>query len=230
MAGLPLFSGIEYRIFCWFILNIIAFTIILWWANKVKKNPKASPMYHLDEYWRKHHDMKIMNIEYRRTKSSWISFGLVITALIICSCLFPFSEIKIGTRFFVCPAIPVGTAIFTIFALLGLRKSYHFYNLSLLFVTIWFLIVGVMGYGWYVKEIGALFFGMGLMAGIAAGNTPNQITKLLLDGMKDILSAAMIVGLASGIIVILQDGKIIDTIMFELSKSMNELGGIGCPR
>jgi uncharacterized ion transporter superfamily protein YfcC len=80
-----------------------------------------------------------------------------------------------------------------------------------------------MGYQWYVKEIGTLFFAMGLMAGIATGNTPNQITKLLLEGMRDILSAAMVVGLAGGIIVLLNDGKIIDTIMFELSKAMNEM-------
>jgi uncharacterized ion transporter superfamily protein YfcC len=89
------------------------------------------------------------------------------------------------------------------------------------------LITGVLGYDWYVKEIGSLFFAMGLMAGIAAGNSPNQITKHLLDGMKDILSAAVVVGLAGGTIVLLQDGKVIDTIMHELAKSMNEIGKAG---
>jgi hypothetical protein len=142
-------------------------------------------MYQLDEYWRKNHDITTMNIEYKKTKSSWVSFGIVLTVLVVCSVLFPMSAIKIGTRIFNLPAIPIGTALFAVFAIPGLLKSYHFYNLSLLFATIWFLIVGVMGYDWYVKEIGSLFFAMGLMAGIASGNTPNQITKLLLDGMKD---------------------------------------------
>ncbi|MCL2042093.1 MAG: AbgT family transporter [Bacteroidales bacterium] len=223
MSGLPLFSGIEYRIFCWLILNVIGFAIILWWASRVKKNPAASPMYQLDEYWRKNHDVTTMNIEYKRTKSSWVSFGIVLTVMVVCSIMFPVSAIKVGTQIFTIPAIPVGMALFAAFAIPGLLRSYHFYNLSLLFATIWFLIVGVMGYEWYVKEIGTLFFAMGLMAGIASGNTPNQITKLLLDGMKDILSAAMVVGLAGGIIVLLKDGKIIDTIMFDLSKAMNEM-------
>lgn len=223
LADLPLFSGLEYRIFCWLVINAIGFTVILWWANKVRKNPQISPMYKLDEYWRKNHDLTAMDIQYRKTKSSWFSFGLALAALITFSVLYPMSELQIGNQSFSFPAIPVGAALFALFGFLGVRKSYHFYNLSLLFATIWFLIVGVMGYGWYVKEIGTLFFVMGLMAGIAAGNTPNEITRLLLDGMRDILSAAMVVGLAGGIIVILQDGKIIDTIMYELSQTMNEV-------
>ena len=223
MSGLPLFSGIEYRVICWLILNMIGFPIILWWANRVKKNPTASPMYQLDEYWRKNHDITTMKIEYKKTKSSWFSFAVVLTVMIVCSVYFPMSAIKTGNQILNIPAIPIGTLLFAALAIPGLLKSYHFYNLSLLFATIWFLIVGVMGYGWYVTETGTLFFGMGLMAGIAAGNTPNQITKLLLEGMKDILSAAMVVGLAGGIIVLLKDGKIVDTIMFQLSQSMNEM-------
>jgi len=227
LSGLPLFSGIGYRIFCWLVFNAIGFTLILLWANKVKKNPKSSPMYKLDEYWRQHHNVETMTIERATTASSWLSFGMVLLLLIIFSVLYPMSTMEIGSSSFRFPAVPLGTVLFAAMALLGLRKSYHFYNLSLLFATIWFLIVGILGHGWYIKEIGTLFFAMGLMAGIAAGNTPNQIAKLLLDGMKDILSAAVVVGLAGGTIVLLQDGKILDTIMYELAKSMNEVGKVG---
>ncbi len=227
MADLPLFSGIGYRIFCWLVINAIGFSVILWWANKVKKNPQVSPMYKLDDYWRKHHDIKKMDIEYRKTCASWWSFALVTAALLVFSCLYPLSTLEVGTAAFRFPAVPLGSLLFIVLALAGLRKSYHFYNLALLFGTIWFLIVGVMGHGWYVKEIGSLFFVMGLMAGMAAGNTPNEITKLLLEGMRDILSAAVVVGLAGGTIVILQDGKIIDTIMYSLSGAMSEVGKAG---
>ena len=71
-----------------------------------------------------------------------------------------------------------------------------------------------MGHGWYIKEIATIFLAMGIFSGIAANKSPNAITKLFLDGAKDILPAAMIVGLARGIVVILEDGKIIDTILF----------------
>lgn len=87
-----------------------------------------------------------------------------------------------------------------------------------------YLIAGVMGYGWYVMEIASLFFAMGLFAGIAMGYSPNYITKLFIEGTRDILSAAMVVGLAGGIIVILNDGKIIDTILYGVSQAMADAG------
>jgi uncharacterized ion transporter superfamily protein YfcC len=37
MAGLPLFSGIEYRVVCWVILMVIAIAFVLWQASKVRK-------------------------------------------------------------------------------------------------------------------------------------------------------------------------------------------------
>ena len=77
-----------------------------------------------------------------------------------------------------------------------------------------------MGYGWYVMEIATLFFVMGLASGIANNKSPNNITKLFLEGVKDISSAALIVGLAGGIIIVLQEGKIIDTILYSVSQSM----------
>ena len=54
LAGLPLFSGIEYRIVCWIVLNVIMVTMILWYANRIKKDPRKSPMYEADSYWRNH--------------------------------------------------------------------------------------------------------------------------------------------------------------------------------
>ncbi len=90
--------------------------------------------------------------------------------------------------------------------------------------TILFLIVGVMGYDWFVMEIATLFLAMGIFSGVAMGNSANKIVKLFLEGVKDIMTAAIIVGLAGGIIVILNDGKIIDTILYGISQSMSDFG------
>ena len=54
----------------------------------------------------------------------------------------------------------------------------------------------------------------------------NEITKLFLEGVSDILSAAMIVGLAGSILFVLEEGQIIDSILFYISKSMNYFGKI----
>ena len=53
LSDLPLFSGFEYRIFCWVILTTILILFVLRYASVIRKNPKKSPMYAADEYWRK---------------------------------------------------------------------------------------------------------------------------------------------------------------------------------
>lgn len=125
------------------------------------------------------------------------------------------------------PAIPVITVFFGIAGFFSLRKSVHFFILQILIVTILFLITGVMGYGWYIMEIATLFFAMGLVTGISMNYTPNKITKLFLDGIKDIQSAAIIVGLAGGIIIILNNGNIIDTMLYKLSAAISGTGKLG---
>jgi len=76
-------------------------------------------------------------------------------------------------------------------------------------------------------EIASLFFAMGIFSGMAKGDSPNEITKHFLEGSKDILSAALIVGLAGGIVVILEDGKIIDSLLHSMAQSMQDVGEIG---
>jgi len=81
-----------------------------------------------------------------------------------------------------------------------------------------------MGYHWYVMEIATLFFAMGISSGVAMSYSPNKITELFITGVKDILSAALVVGLAGGIIVILQNGKVIDPMLHSLADSMKDVG------
>ena len=53
-----------------------------------------------------------------------------------------------------------------------------------------------------------------------AGFSANRIADELIAGAKDILSAALVVGFASGIIVILQDGKIVDSILHGMQEGL----------
>ena len=81
-----------------------------------------------------------------------------------------------------------------------------------------------MGYQWYVMEIATLFFVMGLASGFAMNFSLNEITKYFLDGARDILSAGLVVGLAGGIIIILRNGQVIDTLLYYVAGSMSDLG------
>ncbi|MBI9035185.1 MAG: YfcC family protein, partial [Bacteroidales bacterium] len=230
LAELPLFSGFEYRIFCWVVINLIGIIFILRYANKIHKNPKSSLVYQDDEYWRKRGNSDLENLEYHTPKSAWFSYGILLIAMIIFSIKYPESILKLGNSEFKFYAVPILTAMFGVMGLVSLFRSVHFFILNLLLFTILYLIVGVMGYGWYIMEIATLFFAMGIFSGIAMNYNPDKITKLFLEGVKDILSAALIVGLAGGIIVVLEEGQIIDTILYGLSQGMqgfNEIASVG---
>jgi len=85
----------------------------------------------------------------------------------------------------------------------------------------------VMMFEWDFVHIAALFFFMAIATGMALGKNASEISKLFIDGAKDMLSAALVVGLASGIIVVLEDGKIIDTFLNSVSNSINSSGELG---
>lgn len=227
LAGIPLFSGIEYRIFCWFVINLVGFSWILRYAAKVKKHPESSLVYKEDQYWRDMHSSSSLDITYYTPKAAWISFVCLTAVQIVFSILYPQTTFKIGNALIEkVPVLPLITILFILTSIATLRKTVHLYILNLLFFTIFYLIIGVMGYGWYIMEIATLFFALGIAAGIANGKNANELVKLFLDGCKDIMSAALVVGLAGGIIIILQDGKIIDTILFHLAKGMENLGQV----
>ncbi len=226
IAGLPIFSGIEYRFFCWLILNIITIGVVLWYAARVKRKPGLSPVHSEDSYWReKMEQQKEESIEYHTPKSGWISYLITLSILVIFSFFYHHTTIKAGNSSLEIPfLIPALSLLFAWTGYRSLKRSVHFFVLNLLFFTIIFLITGVMGYGWYIGEISALFLAMAILSGIAADYSANQIVAKLTEGARDILSAALIVGLAAGIIVILEDAKVVDTILYTMSKAMEDTG------
>ncbi len=86
--------------------------------------------------------------------------------------------------------------------------------------------VGVTVWGWYLSEITGLFLGMGIVCGLIAGFGANRIADELIAGAKDILSAALVVGFASGIVILLQDGNVIDSILHALQHSLSGSGEV----
>jgi uncharacterized ion transporter superfamily protein YfcC len=382
LSDLPLFSGIEYRLVCWLIINVVGIGFILRYAKKIRNNPERSLVYKEDEYWRNMSSNEGDEINYFTPISAWISFILIAGVLIVVSVMYPSTTIKIGEpdlveakasfincdtvvskniegfpkgemtaldlvvstnnvdaindtifvgkfdvhdsvslrlntnqlekllrvrkqstaldnkinvsflangdksdvdicfsdnsvsdtllmqlyaypsgledktdeklyvkmplpikvgfeddvhiRFYsedkgsgsatTLPVFPVLAGLFVVLGIITLRKSVHFYILWILIFTMLILVAGVMGYEWYIMRIATLFLAMGVAAGIAFNKSPDNIVKLFLEGVKDIMSAAIVVGLAAGIIVILEDGMIIDTILYRLSEGMQGLG------
>ena len=232
IAEIPLFSGIGYRAVCWVILTIIGIAFVLWYANKVKKNPTASIVYEDDEYWRRteNGERRTENEELSVFRSpfsvSWWVYAAITALLLFCAIRYPMTTLKVGNSATTLPLLPIGAGLFALIGFFALRKAVPYFVLTMLFGTVYYLIIGVLGYDWYIMEIATLFLFMGVCSGLSINKSASEIAKLFIEGMGDILSAAVVVGLAAGIVIVLQDGGVIDTILYGLSKSMNNLGAI----
>ncbi|MDO5442350.1 MAG: Na+/H+ antiporter NhaC family protein [Bacteroidia bacterium] len=154
MSGLPLFSGMGYRIACWVFLTALTVVFILWYASKHKKEPAE--------------------------------------------------------------VIAADTAS-------GINAKQKAV-LIILAATILMLVIGVTCFDWYIAEISALFLIMGILCGIVGGFGANGTVNQFLAGAKDIMSAALVVALASGMVIILQDGKVMDSILHGLQSGLDGSG------
>lgn len=217
MSQLPLFSGIEYRVFCWVVLMTIAIAFVLWYARKVKREPIA-----VDD------QQPVGEVMPMQTSGvgAWLSFAAITLSLLLFSWFYAADcVIKIGQSQYATPwLLWVATGLFVVVSLVSLRASRRMFILNLLLFTILFLVVGAMGYGWYLPEICALFMALALAAGLSAGYSPDDIAKEFIAGAKDIFSAALIIGFAAGMIVILEDGNVIDTMLSSMASALADSG------
>ncbi|MEG1556649.1 MAG: YfcC family protein [Bacteroidales bacterium] len=228
LSGLPPFSGIEYRFICWVILTATAILFTLLYAARIKRHPQKSIMYDLDQFWRNKAVSADTKIETQKsTLSTWLIYLFISIILIFCAVQFTYTDITIGGGTYHVCLFPIIAACFILLGFFTTRKSAHSFILSLLFLTIVMLVVGVLGYHWYVMEIAGLFFAMGITTGLAFSIKFDKIIRLFLEGCKDIMVAALIVGMAGGIIIMLEDGKIIDTILYAISQAMTNTGKEG---
>lgn len=103
--------------------------------------------------------------------------------------------------------------------LTGRRKAV----LGLLGLAIVALIYGATKLGWYIMEISALFVLLGIVAALVYRLSVQQTVDAFYKGCKDVLVAAIIIGFSRGLLVIAEDGKIIDTILHSISSASEGL-------
>lgn len=228
MAGLPLFSGIGYRTVCWAVLTFIMILFVLWYASRIKKNPDRSVVYDSDKIWRDRREESRTAPDLLRTKASlWVYILSCVTVLLFALFYWDQCYLSVGNSSLYAPwLLPVVTAAYIVSGWFSYRKSVRFLVLDMLGFTILFLVIGVLCFSWYIGEISGLFLALGLFSGAAAGYSANRVVKEFLEGAKDIFSAALIVGLASGIIIILQEGKVIDSMLHSMEQLLDGSGKV----
>jgi uncharacterized ion transporter superfamily protein YfcC len=165
IAGLPLYSGLLYRIISWVIGTTVVITYVMWHAARVKRDPDLSPVRDLD--------LRRETMEATADQGAWDIRHVSILLLFISSMVL--------------------------------------------------LVVGVLKWKWYIDHIAVLFFGMGIVLGLAGGLGPSRIAKTFVSGARDMVGVVFIVACARALLVIATDARIMDTILFGTSRTLSLL-------
>jgi uncharacterized ion transporter superfamily protein YfcC len=166
IAGLPVYSGMGYRILIWAGGTAIAILVVMRYAARVHRNPRLSPVYDDDLV--------------RREK---LRLDL------------PSSERIELTRA-------------------------HRHVLSVFLAGMALLVFGILRFRWYINEMAGLFLALGMLSGIVGRLKAEDIARSFVDGAKDMVNAALIIGCARAILVVATDGKILDTTLHSMSRAI----------
>lgn len=85
--------------------------------------------------------------------------------------------------------------------------------LIILLIGIIVIAVGVFKFGFYMVELGAIFLMMGVLSGFIGGLKLNEMADKFVAGAKDLLYAGLVIGIARSVLVVLESGNIIDTVV-----------------
>ncbi|MBA4746260.1 MAG: YfcC family protein [Muricauda sp.] len=88
--------------------------------------------------------------------------------------------------------------------------------LSLLTLTFAFVVFGIIRFDWGFSEMSGCFFALGILSGLIAKMGWNKTGETYVAGMKEMVFACIIIGLANSISILLKDGMIMDTIVYGL--------------
>lgn len=102
-------------------------------------------------------------------------------------------------------------------------KPQHHLVLATVVIGFGFIIWGVFKNGWYITEIGSAFLAMGIIGGFLGKLGPSKLAEEFVIGAKSIVFGALVVGVARGILVVMQDGMILDSIVNGLAAAIQVL-------
>ncbi len=104
--------------------------------------------------------------------------------------------------------------------------------LVLFALTFAMMLYGVIARGWWMGQMSALFLGMAIVtffvAKFSAATKMDEATfvETFVNGARDLLGVALIIGVARGIVVVMDAGKITDTILHAREEALGGLGSV----
>lgn len=116
---------------------------------------------------------------------------------------------------------PLGDAAQTNYPKLNIRhKIILFALVATIAVAVW----GISERGWYLYELGAIFILWGVVTTIVGQLPADDAAERFIDGVKDLATTAILIGIARGIALIMEDGQILHTLVYGMSSPLSHLG------
>ncbi len=103
----------------------------------------------------------------------------------------------------------------------------HGLVLAATILTLGIIVYGLSAWGWYVQELGAVFLGLSVLYIVVARLAPSDAASEFCHGAAELTTTALLIGFANSILLILQDGKIIDTIVNGVAQPLSHIGTAG---
>ena len=88
------------------------------------------------------------------------------------------------------------------------------------------MIYGVSVAGWWMAEISAMFLAAAMLVGLVARMSEEDFIHNFIDGARDLLGVALIIGIARGIVVVMDNGMITDTILNSAEQTVTGLSSV----
>lgn len=173
IAEISIKEGSNLRIAFWFISVFISISYVLFYANKVKKNPEKSIMHkqrdqYLASFANVHNNQEDVYFTFRRK--------LIVIAFLS---------------------------------------------------MIVFMMYSILQLGWWIPEMTFLFLAVALFSAVVGKISESKFWEYFVEGSKDLLGAALIIGIARGILIVAKDGVILDTILLYCANAMASVPSYG---
>ena len=84
--------------------------------------------------------------------------------------------------------------------------------------------IGILDLWWWFPEMTASFLLFAIIIGLIARMREGELTSSFVDGARDLLGVALIIGIARGITVIMNNGQITDTVLHWIENALGDTG------
>lgn len=88
------------------------------------------------------------------------------------------------------------------------------------------MVFGVKEWGWLFNEISALFLAITFILAFISGLSEKDFVGEFVAGASDLLGVALVIALARGVTIIMEQAQISDTLLFWLSNGVSHMSGV----